>query len=360
MSRKDYSRRFCFTWNNYPETAEAQIRAFHTQKQAVYTIVGRETGKNGTPHLQGYFHLKDRMGFTQLKKLFPTMHIEKASGNASQNKTYCSKEQNFFEMGTCPKTSGDASRDSWRAILEASEKGNWDFIKTNHPRVWVTMSEKLISKRIPTTQVLETIENEWWYGPTGTGKSRLAWEKYGLSCYQKMLNKWWDGYDDQPVVVVEEWSPKNEVTASALKIWADRYPFTAQIKGGVLQKIRPKKIVVISNYRLRDCFPDSRDAEPLARRFREISFPDSCLEAASRANSFLARVVTPTYDIIESLNASDACELDLQAIMGSLSQPSSEDEPIVNNTYNAASAWFRNEMALMDRWDADEDTGLNC
>lgn len=333
MSRDDYTRRYCFTWNNYPETAEAQIRSFHDQRRVIYTVVGREIGTNGTKHLQGYFHLKDRMGFSRLKELFPFIHIERAKGNAEQNKMYCSKDQDFFEMGTCPKSSGNASKESWKEILQAAESGNWQFLKDNYPRVWVTMSEKLISKRIPDTSVMDGIVNEWWYGDTGTGKSRLAWEKYGVICYQKMLNKWWDGYDAQSVVIIEEWSPKNEVTASALKIWADRYPFTAQIKGGVLQKIRPKKLIVISNYTLRDCFPDTRDADPLARRFKQIKFPTSHLEAAMLADSFLI-----------SVKSNDAQEMDI-----------SQDETSVSNV--CAAARSSTEDAIMAPYWLDNVTG---
>lgn len=285
--RSKHFRSFCFTWNNYPSTAEAELRQFFDVKQPLYMIVGKEVGENGTPHLQGFMQLKDRMSFARLKAVFPSMHIERAKGNAEQNRTYCSKEQNFFEMGTCPRTPGKASKESWKDILDAAEAGNWSFLKTEYPRIWVTMSEKLISKRVPDTTIIDgPTVNEWWYGRTGTGKSRLAWEKYGSICYQKMLNKWWDGYDAQPVVVIEEWSPKNDVTASALKIWADRYPFTAQIKGGVLQKIRPYKIIVISNYKIDDCFVDTRDAEPIKRRFTEYEFPDDVENATRQADLF--------------------------------------------------------------------------
>jgi len=341
MSRITYGRRFCFTWNNYPETAEAQIRAFHEEKQATYTIVGREIGENGTPHLQGYFHLKDRLAFSRLKEYFPSIHIEKAKGNAEQNKIYCSKDLDFFEMGTCPKTSGNASKESWKEILDAAQRGDWPFLKDNYPRVWVTLHEKLISMRIPKTQVLsgETIDNEWWYGSTGTGKSKLAWEKYGVICYQKMLNKWWDGYDDQKVVVIEEWSPKNEVTASALKIWADRYPFTAQIKGGVLQKIRPAKIIVISNYALFDCFPDSRDSEPIARRFRQIRFPSQIAEATEAADSFLASLAEE-----QSLQVNNATSTVLDELLA-------EDDSNCDDTdIDIAPSWIEN--ATMSDFDA--------
>lgn len=282
------TRRYCFTWNNYPVTALDQLRDFYNSRKAVYMIVGKEIGANGTPHLQGYIQFVHQIKFEVLKSKFPQVHWEKARGNAEQNKIYCSKEQDFFEMGTCPKNAGQSSKESWTEILRYAEKGDWDWLKENHPRIWVTMSEKLISKRIPATDVIDgDIQNEWWYGATGTGKSKLAWEKYGKICFQKMLNKWWDGYCAEPVVVIKEWSPKNEVTASALKIWADRYPFTAQIKGGVLQKIRPKKIIVLSNYRISDCFPDNRDAEPLLRRFKELHFPDDKQLAEYRANALL-------------------------------------------------------------------------
>jgi len=291
-ARDSRHRRFCFTWNNYPLDAEHQLRCFYERKDGIYMVVGRESGESGTPHLQGYICLKHAITFSSLKKHLAQLHIERAKGTPKQNQSYCTKDGDFFEVGEIPENTGsagaEASRETWRNILSAAESGNWDYLKREYPRIWVTMSEKLISKRVPRTSVIDgDTQNEWWYGPTGTGKSRLAWEQYGKICYQKMLNKWWDGYDDQPVVVIEEWSPKNEVTASALKIWADRYPFTAQIKGGVLQKIRPFKIIVISNYRLADCFPDSRDGDPIARRFKQLEFPGDIDEATATAVEFV-------------------------------------------------------------------------
>lgn len=284
------ARRYVFTWNNYPVEHKALIDAFFERRNCSYLIYGREIGESGTPHLQGYIVFETPTSFKTLKRELPHCHLEQAKGNTDANIQYCSKDGDTVELGERPPPTlekGAATRALWKKLLDRAKDGDWEWIQDNYPRLWIMHNTKFMSLRQPKTMVMNEIQNEWWFGATGTGKSRLAWEKYGNICYQKMLNKWWDGYDMEPVVIIEEWSPKNDVTASALKIWADRYPFTAQIKGGVLQKIRPLKIIVISNYRLSDCFGDARDLEPISRRFTEIEFPTSTLMATARADSML-------------------------------------------------------------------------
>lgn len=41
---------------------------------------------------------------------------------------------------------------------------------------------------------LDSLQNEWHYGPTGTGKSRHVRTKYP-DAYIKSNTKWWCGYD---------------------------------------------------------------------------------------------------------------------------------------------------------------------
>lgn len=53
------------------------------------------------------------------------------------------------------------------------------------------------------------LNNFWIMGATGVGKSRYVREKH-YPVYPKMRNKWWDGYDGEDVVVIEELSPSDD------------------------------------------------------------------------------------------------------------------------------------------------------
>jgi len=304
---------YCVTVNNWSEEEYDALKALDYK----YLIIGKEIGENGTPHLQVYIHFKRSTAPARIKKAVPRAHIEVAKGSAIQNKEYCSKEDNYEEFGEIPVSKQEGSKIAWATILEKAEQGKHDWIKSNYPKVWVQLSHRLESLQRPKTQVLDgELLHEWWIGPTGTGKSKTLWECYP-DHFQKDTNKWWCGYTHQNVVAIEEWSPKNECTGSFLKIWADRYPFTGQIKGGSLQKIRPIKIVVLSNYEIDDCFPDNRDASPLKRRFTVLRFPQDISKAKASAASFHFAHAEPADEesssnapTVESLEETELANLD--------------------------------------------------
>jgi len=265
------SRGYCFTTNNPIEKDINDLEALQEHPSFKYLIYGEEVGDNGTAHYQGYLHFTQPVRFSAVKKLLPRSHIEKRRGTTTEAITYCKKDNIYREFGSIPETSGDSTKNKWKQIIEWARAGDMASIEEANPAIYLRYMSALRGLRINPPLILPDLDNEWWYGRTGTGKSRRLWEEYP-DHYQKELNKWWCGYNYEGVVAIEEWSPKNECTGSMLKIWADRYPFTGQVKGGSLKKIRPMKIIVLSNYTIKECFPNSQDHEPLLRRFKCIEF----------------------------------------------------------------------------------------
>lgn len=117
------------------------------------------------------------------------------------------------------------------------------------------------------------LKNEWNWGEPGTGKTRDAWERYP-DLYIKNINKWWDGYNNEEVVLLDDWDPNHKVLVNHLKVWSDRYPFRAETKGSSMT-IRPKKIIITSNYPPERCFDNDEDIKAIRRRFKVTQFHES-------------------------------------------------------------------------------------
>lgn len=271
------SRGWCFTANNYDEEYERWVQTLDCQ----FLIYGRERAPTtGTRHLQGYLHFQQAKSRAQVCRLLPRAHVERRMGTIRQAVDYCKKGGDFWTKGDIQMDAASDKKAEWAEVIKLAKDGAMDELEEKYPRHFLQYFKTLMSIRAYNSKPLDgDLQHEWWYGPTGTGKSRAAWERYP-NHYAKPLNKWWDGYRGQEVVVIEEWEPKNECTASKLKIWADRYPFPAEIKGGTIERIRPLKIIVTSNYTIKECFPNPQDHEPLLRRFTCRLFPWAASTAA--------------------------------------------------------------------------------
>lgn len=86
-----------------------------------------------------------------------------------------------------------------------------------------------------------------------------------------MANKWWDGYKGEPFVLLDDLDPDSaKPLRRHLKVWADRYGFLAEAKGGHACPTH-KLFYVTSQYSIEECFPDDRKTqEAILRRFKVI------------------------------------------------------------------------------------------
>jgi len=323
MDHTSKFRAWCFTLNNYTPQDEAHIQSVLTSF-ARYVVYGREVApETGTPHLQGYVYFHNQRQRRAVSRLLPRARVDVANGTAQQNRAYCTKDEDYFEHGEIPldKTEarmrgGQANAARYADAVALARKGDMDTIRESDPQMFLIHGPRLESLYAPEARPLEgDLHHEWWVGPSGAGKSRLLWELYPKH-FAKALNKWWDGYRHQEVVAIEEWSPKNDLTASSLKKWADRYPFPGEIKGGCLQGLRPKKIIVLSNYTPQQCFLAQEDLGPILRRFTVMHFPNEAQHARYRAADFCIPIDTILDCVISETDGEiDLPEVDLDGLL---------------------------------------------
>lgn len=268
--RRDY----CFTINNpKPEDFE-ELHKLELNDRVKYLVAGKEVGAEGTPHLQGYVYFHGAITLSGLKKFLSRAHIEACRGTPDQNREYCIKEGDYREHGTLPlsqKRKGQLNKERWDEIKENAKKGRFDdipaelFIK--HYRT-LRAIEKDYASMPPDA---DGTTGEWYWGDSGTGKSRKARDD-NPGAYLKMCNKWWDSYNGEDAVILEDFDKSHAVLGHHLKIWADRYAFPAEIKGGKIN-IRPRRIIVTSNYHPGDIWSaEPNTLEPILRRFKVTHF----------------------------------------------------------------------------------------
>lgn len=272
MSR---SYNYVFTWNNYEDSNILTL----SELKYKYICYGKEIAPTtGTPHLQGYIVFPNQMSLASIRKKLKGAHVEIMKGSFAQNDTYCGKSGDITELGTKPllqKEKGELEQVKWKAIREAAESGNFELIpekiRFNQNKLIDYIHEKAQKKQ--KLDSLPELNNLWYYGSSGTGKSFKARTDHP-DAYIKMNNKWWDGYDNQEVVIIEDFNLEQaKYLAHHIKIWSDHYPFPAERKGGTIF-IRPKKIIITSNYSIEEAFADDKTGalEPISRRFSQKFF----------------------------------------------------------------------------------------
>lgn len=245
-----------------------------------YMIWQLEVGETtGTVHVQGYVVFKSRKRFSTVKDLFPDgTHLEVRRGKHSEAKGYCSKKETRidgpWEYGDDKDVpEGQGFRSDMLEIRNKiddglTEKVIWQENFSSYSRYFRAFRTY---REITKTKPKDTDEQmEWWYGETGTGKSWTAREQ-NPNAYIKMCNKWWDNYNEEEVVILDDFDYEHKYLCHLLKIWADRYAFEAETKGSVIL-IRPKKIIVTSNWHPREIWDNEKDLNPIIRRFKITRF----------------------------------------------------------------------------------------
>lgn len=272
-------RYFMLTYNNPP----VDWRKTLTDLGADYTVGQLETGENNTPHIQAMLYYKTACRSTKFKGI--PMWIQGITQTDARERVqkYVSKDDTRtdgpFTSGIQPKAI-EPKIDHYAAALECIKTGRMEDII---PRILIcnfsNLKSLLCYYSAPYTHT--DVRGEWYVGISGSGKSRYARDMalevepgdYTIEPFIKDQTPFWDAYNRNYTVILDDLDKQGLHLGHDLKIWTDRYAFKAQVKHGYVQTCH-RRFIVTSNYRIEELWAGDSDLiDSLLRRFKVIDFP---------------------------------------------------------------------------------------
>lgn len=275
---RERTQLFAFTMNNPALDGRLLLDGLRLRGQVSYLVYGiEEAPTTGTPHYQGMCRTVKPVEIGGARLMLPGCHVERVYSSAQKAADYCKKGGRFVEHGKLPEGIAGKKKRDYADILEKCKEGKFEELDPS-----VFFNRYSTCKRVRQDYMVAPPDNDevcgvWLYGAPGGGKSYYA--RHDLvgteSLYLKPANKWWDGYQGQHHVLIDDFDHNHKCLGHHLKLWADRYAFAAEQKGTTVQ-IRPAgKIIITSNYSIPEIFgEDQALTEALQRRFKVFLVQD--------------------------------------------------------------------------------------
>ncbi len=290
-------RAWVATINNYTIRNVQNIRALvdgttvrRYNVQAKYVVFNREIAPTtGTPHLQCYlqFTTSVRRDYVNRAICCGTpchVFLELAKGNKRKNREYCTKsdssdpahDPSWEEHGDIEGHQGKRKDlEEWTesiikgdTIDSAIEQEDYRFLSmvVKFKKGYDTLRQKVeqTKREMPTVY--------WFHGPTGSGKSHTAMEMFPNAFWYSEYGsgQWWDGYEDQEAVVLDDIRPESFQYRFLLRLF-DKYPMRVGCKG-YTKAFVAKNIIVTAPKPPREFYENyiNEDIGQLLRRISHI------------------------------------------------------------------------------------------
>lgn len=228
-----------------------------------------------TPHLHFYLFFKSARQFTTMKRKFPRARLDQSNSNFAQGaKDYClgncSKKNfqmndTFMESGQMPAQGARNDIGSIKEIIKSGGRMR-DVVEVATSLQSVRMAEIHLKYFEQKRKWKPTVK--WYWGKTGTGKSRTAFEELDDPYVCMETNTWWEGYDAHQNVIIDDMRKDFCKFHTLLRI-LDRYPHQIECKGGARQFLS-KTIIITSSLSPLDMYQTREDISQLLRRIDEI------------------------------------------------------------------------------------------
>lgn len=221
-------------------------------------------------HWQLLVAFNTKKTLTYVKWLFGNTAHAEASRSSAANE-YVWKDETAvlgtrFELGKLPINRN--SPKDWDLIVENARRGEWSGIPSDVLVRSYSNLQRIYSDNLNPTGIIKQVRVYW--GQTGTGKSRRAWDEAGLGSYPKdPSTKFWCGYAGHKHVILDEF--RGQIGIAHMLRWLDRYPTIVEVKGSA-RVLTAECIWITSNLDPTLWYPDIdyETYKALERRFTEV------------------------------------------------------------------------------------------
>lgn len=253
------AKEWCFTLSNYNNDDRGHLGLSAVEFCVFFCYQPELAPTTLTPHLQGYLCLKTPRTLRGVKQsVFNTerlgrVHLEIARGTREQARDYCSKPESrdsnagfgYCEIGDfdrVPAQRGQGARNDLGPAVSAIRDGtSLALVAEANPEAYVKFHrgfralESALHARPRVRDeggVFQPPRVLWYYGSTGSGKTRAVFEEIGEEPFYSKPpgNTWWDGYCGQKIVILDDFRASWFKFGYLLRL-LDRYPLDVEVKG---------------------------------------------------------------------------------------------------------------------------------
>lgn len=268
---------------------------FEYPNQLVHYVKGQlEIGtENGFRHWQIVAYFKRPVRVSTVRHAFGGhAHCEPTRSDAIED--YVWKEETAvpdtrFEYGQ--KSFKRNSSVDWDRVWHSAKSGDLEAVPAELRLRYYSTLRRIATDFLPADE-RPGIEVDVYWGVTGSGKSHRAWleaikaartlggqdaEPFSDAEIRRSLiyvknprTKWWDGYNGQKVVIIDEF--RGVIGIEHMLTWLDKYPCNVEIKGSQLP-LCAERFFITSNTALKDWYPNNPvvDTDALRRRISKVT-----------------------------------------------------------------------------------------
>ncbi len=200
---------------------------------------GREIcPKTNREHYQAWIQLVNKKTMGGVKRLLGSkaVHVERMYASVEALDKYCQKDGNYQSIGKYITMGARSDMEYMKKLIEdgCSEEDMWNTnfqLTTQYGNRFMKYKQIIDKKKTREFRKVEVILHK---GATGTGKTRNAVESCTEHPYiirgKKVGKEWWDGYDGEKEIVIDEYN--NNISCDALLSLLDGYQLMIPFKGG--------------------------------------------------------------------------------------------------------------------------------